>query len=147
MTEDQIDLANKIKEGASVRCGEACEAAALIGPGHLTVVMHNLIQNAISHRVSDRVPEVTASCGPAGNMIEIRVADNGPGIEESMRERVFEMFVKDSHAGGTGIGLALVKRIVRNAKGEVRIEDNKPGTVVIVTLPAAPNPDGLACCA
>lgn len=133
--------------GASVSCAQACQAAVLIDPSHLVMIMQNLIQNAISHRVPDWVPEVTTSCGPAGNMIEIRVADNGPGIEESMRERVFEMFVKDSRAGGTGIGLALVKRIVENAKGEVRIEDNKPGTVVIVTLPAAPNPDGLACSA
>jgi len=122
--------------GATIRCLTGCDVTVLTKPGQLAIVLQNLIQNAITHRAPDRRPEIAVSCRTVGPVVEFRVADNGPGIQPNMRDQVFEMFVKDSNAGGTGMGLALVKRVVENQGGEIRIEDNNPGAVFVVLLPA-----------
>lgn len=124
------------RAGASVRCLAGCDVTVSVRSGQLVIVLQNLIQNAITHLTPDHRPEVTVSGRNVGPMVELRVADNGPGIEPSMRDHVFEMFVKGSSAGGTGMGLALVKRVIENQGGEIWIEDNNPGTVFVIRLPA-----------
>jgi len=68
-----------------------------------------------------------------------RVIDDGTGVPEAERERVFERFVRldearDRVGGGTGLGLAVARAIARSHGGDVRITDG-PGTTVEVSLP------------
>ncbi len=82
-----------------------------------------------------------ALLSPARSYVEARIADTGIGIPASERERVFDPFYQvDSSStrefGGSGLGLALVRRLIEAHNGSIRIEGNEPrGTVVVVRLP------------
>ncbi len=109
-------------------------------------VFLNLVVNA-----AQAVADAAKSGGPrghirvssrrAGNMIEIRVADDGPGVPEKIRAHVFDPFFTTKPAGkGTGQGLAICHRVVEHHAGRIEIEDHEgPGAVFVVRLPwAAP---------
>ena len=98
----------------------------------------NLVENAVLSqrergpvhvRVSARASE------EAPGTVELRVDDNGPGIEPERRERVFEPY-ESTRKEGTGLGLAIVKKVVLDHNGEVRIEDSElGGAAVVIRLP------------
>ena len=68
-----------------------------------------------------------------GTVLEI--ADNGPGIPEDLRPRLFTPFTT-TRAGGTGLGLVLSQRLVERAGGEISLLDGGQGATFRVTLPA-----------
>jgi signal transduction histidine kinase len=73
--------------------------------------------------------------------IEFSVADRGPGIAEKDRPRVLERFVRLENARsrpGSGLGLSLAVAVARQHNGALRLEDNKPGLRVVLSLPADP---------
>ncbi len=77
----------------------------------------------------------------AGEMVEIVVADHGPGIDPADRARVFERFVRLEGARsrpGSGLGLSLAAAVAHLHGGAVRLEDNQPGLRVVISLPARP---------
>lgn len=97
-----------------------------------------LIENALKYTEPSRQPCITLSGKMTANRSQYRIADNGIGIEPEYRLRVFRAFervtVQDDNSH-TGVGLAIVQRIVESAGGRVWIEENMPhGTVVIVEL-------------
>lgn len=103
-------------------------------PGRVIRIVTNLVDNAVRH--AESAVSVTVS-GPA----IIDVVDDGPGIPESERERVFARFTRldDGRArddGGTGLGLAIVRELVRLHGGQVTLDDARPGLRVRVTLPS-----------
>ncbi|MFW6384068.1 MAG: ATP-binding protein [Halodesulfurarchaeum sp.] len=101
----------------------------------LSAVFRNLINNAVQH--NDRaVPEVTISSAVTDEQVRIRVADNGPGIPEAQRDRIFGSDEKGLESTGTGMGLYLVAELMAMYHGSVRVEDNEPrGAVFDVALP------------
>ena len=101
----------------------------------------NMIDNAIKY--SAATP--TASSGPimvtvrsrSADVVEIAVADRGPGIAEADRERATKRFVRLEQSRsrpGTGLGLSLVSAVARLHSGGLRLEDNSPGLRVVLTL-------------
>ncbi len=109
--------------------------------GQLAQVFSNLIQNAIKYRHPDRPPEIRITAEPDGGQWRFAVADNGIGIEDVYYERVFEIFrrlhTKDAYPG-TGVGLAIVKKVVERHGGTVGIESVPgEGSTFVFTLPAA----------
>jgi signal transduction histidine kinase len=132
----------------------------LIGdPTLLTMLWQNLIGNAIKFHVEGRAPLVTIEChedtdaGVHGGW-RFEVTDNGIGIPATFADKVFVIFQRlhsrDTY-GGTGIGLALCKKIVEHHGGQIWIDTQYPntentegepagGTRICFTLPAAPNP-------
>jgi|GEM_PF-666604 len=91
----------------------------------LSSVFRNLINNAIQHNDAAR-PVVTISVvKPADETVRVRVADNGPGIPDEMKERLFGQGEKGLESEGTGIGLFLVKSLVESYGGDVWIEDRE----------------------
>ena len=100
----------------------------------------NLVDNALKYGVQPGPGgSIVVSGVRRGGMIEIGVADHGPGLSASDRSRITERFVRLENSRsqpGTGLGLSLVEAVVRLHKGELRIEDNEPGLKVIVRLPA-----------
>ena len=90
-------------------------------PHRLRQVLENLVSNAIKYRRPDAPLEVRISARRLGPMVEFSVADNGIGIEPDYFDRIFEMFRRlhthDKYEG-TGIGLAVVRRLVEQVGGK-----------------------------
>ncbi|SES35135.1 Signal transduction histidine kinase [Pedococcus cremeus] len=99
----------------------------------------NLVDNAVRHADS----RVQLAAARRGGTVEVVVTDDGHGIPEGERERVFDRFARldearDRDSGGTGLGLPITRELVRRAGGAVRLEDAAPGVRAVVSLPAAP---------
>jgi len=107
----------------------------------MTQLFANLIDNALKYTPAGRIPRIEISAADAGDHWTIAVADNGIGIPEDHQESVFRMFQRlrsgtDLNPAGTGIGLALVERIVRLHGGEIWIDPSRTqGTAFCFTLP------------
>jgi signal transduction histidine kinase len=129
--------------------GPAVDVAVDVEPADLTAdgdpervhqVIANLLENAVRFTPSGGVVEVRARRGPRGVMIE--VLDEGPGIPEADRGRVFERFYRADAArssldGGAGLGLAIARWIVDLHGGDIHPEGRSPrGCRMVVTLPA-----------
>lgn len=102
--------------------------------------LYNLLLNACEatsgedRRIDIEVAQVLAG-------IQIRVADNGRGVPESIRGRLFEPFVSSGKENGTGLGLTVVQKIVQDHGGDVIVEQTSAaGTVFRVNLPFASSP-------
>jgi PAS domain S-box-containing protein len=104
-------------------------------------ILTNLVDNALSYRCRDGVPQVTLSAVREGEWVVLRVADNGIGIAAEYYEKIFQVFQRlhsEDEYPGTGIGLAIVAKAVRLMEGEVGIESVPgQGSTFIVRLPAA----------
>ncbi|GAA2880652.1 sensor histidine kinase [Streptomyces mexicanus] len=122
-------------------------------PTLLTMLWQNLIGNAIKFRHPDRAPDIRITCAPQPDgdggsdtgMWLLTVTDNGIGIPEEFAEKVFVIFQRlhgrDAYTG-TGIGLALCKKIVEYHGGKIWIDtDHTDGTRFCFTLRATPVKD------
>jgi two-component system, OmpR family, phosphate regulon sensor histidine kinase PhoR len=107
----------------------------------LEQVLFNLVDNAIKYGKTGGRTIIGGREGADG-WVEVSVTDDGPGIPQEARERVFERFYRVDRArsreqGGTGLGLAIVKHIVQCHDGEVRLESEAGrGTTFCFTLPS-----------
>jgi len=103
----------------------------------LPSVFRNLLNNAVQHNDKD-VPVVEISCESRDEDVEVRIADNGPGIPDEHKEVIFGKGEKGLDSPGAGIGLYLVHTLVTQYGGDVWVEDNDPtGSVFVVQLPKA----------
>ena len=106
-------------------------------PERLQRVLFNLIQNAIRHTPVDG--SVTVRAEPAGEWVEIEVADTGSGIALEARERLFDPFVRgpagDDDAARAGLGLALSRAIAEAHGGQIWVADSEAGTRVRFVIP------------
>jgi len=110
-------------------------SVAVKGDELLDRVFVNLLSNAIDHNDASP-PRIHIDGHRQGDMVVVRVADNGPGITAERRESIFERGERGTDSDGSGFGLYLVKDVVENYGGEVRIRDNEPrGTVFELGLP------------
>jgi signal transduction histidine kinase len=101
-------------------------------------VFHNLLRNACE-AVPAGVGKVSVDLAGVNSHIEIRVADNGSGIPEAIRNDLFQPFVTCGKADGTGLGLAVVQKIVQDHGGSVTVESSSAeGTVFKLVLPVVP---------
>lgn len=106
----------------------------------LDQVFNNLISNAIdAMKENGGVLSVRVSLSTlvsAHPHLEIAVSDNGPGIPDDIREKIFEPFVT-TKASGTGLGLSITKRIVTAHRGSITFNSYPGGTVFRIFLPAS----------
>ena len=118
---------------------EAAPAAIEGDPALLTSAFENVIRNAARYTDSGTAVEVAART--ADGWLEVRVRDHGPGITESMLERVFDPFVRvgdarDRGSGGYGLGLAIAKRAIGLHGGEIAAANHPDGGLEItIRLP------------
>ena len=101
----------------------------------------NLIGNAIKYRSPERPPEIGISAEREGRCWRFAVEDNGIGIEEQYFDRIFVIFQRlhtREEYEGTGIGLAVVRKIVDLHSGRIWVESVPgEGSTFVFTLPAA----------
>ncbi len=104
-------------------------------------VLSNLLENAVKY--SEQRGHITVTSASEDGWVRIAVADDGPGIKEKHRKRVFERFYRvdkgrSREQGGTGLGLAIVKHLVLAMGGSVGVDPGEPkGCVFWVRLPLA----------
>jgi signal transduction histidine kinase len=94
----------------------------------LLEVLQNLVQNGVKFMGDQPAPRVEIGARRDGDELVHYVRDNGIGIEPRFAERIFGLFDRlDPDIDGTGIGLALVKRIVEVHGGRIWVESEGPG--------------------
>jgi len=110
----------------------------------LDQILVNLIDNGVKYTQAEG--HVWVEAKELGDAIRIEVRDDGPGISDKHRARVFERFYRadpsrSREAGGTGLGLSIVKHLVESMGGEVGVEPNAPrGSIFWLQLPRATTP-------
>jgi two-component system, OmpR family, phosphate regulon sensor histidine kinase PhoR len=110
----------------------------------LDQILVNLIDNGVKYTQAEG--HVWVEARELGDAIRIEVRDDGPGISDKHRARVFERFYRadpsrSREAGGTGLGLSIVKHLVESMGGEVGVEPNAPrGSIFWLQLPRATTP-------
>ena len=148
-TQSRIDLAALAAEAIVLLDAAAEERSVTIAPDStdplpakgeeraVIQILVNLMGNAIRH--SPRGGRVRLLFGRSGRSAFISVLDEGPGIAEADRQRIFERFERaDPNEGGTGLGLAISRRLARSMGGDVTL-DSAPdeGARFTLALPAA----------
>jgi signal transduction histidine kinase len=127
------------ERGISIEIGELPDCYA--DEDQVNQVFSNLLDNAIKYLSPERPGEISITGERHGESVEYTVEDNGIGIADNHREIIFEIFhrlsPKDA-AGGEGLGLSVVRRILERNSGGIRVESEAgKGSRFIVTLPAA----------
>jgi two-component system sensor histidine kinase HydH len=106
-----------------------CEPALppmLLDPNQVTQALLNLMLNAVNAMETGGTVEIRASVSHESEGLEIQVEDNGPGIDPDVQEKIFEPFYT-TRERGTGLGLAMVRKIAENHDGGVEVESPPPG--------------------
>jgi len=108
---------------------------ALCDPKKMERVFYNLLLNSCQS-VQAKGGHVSVTVENNRNNLEIRVVDDGPGLDTSIRDRVFHPFVSHGKENGTGLGLTIAQKIVQDHSGQLQVEQSMPGcTVMRITLP------------
>jgi two-component system OmpR family sensor kinase len=138
-------------EGAGDDAGadddEGAEPALVVGDEHrLRQVLVNLLSNARVHTPAGTT--VVVAVAREGDRAVLRVRDDGPGIAEPLRSRLFERFARgdasrNRAAGSTGLGLAIVHAVVTAHGGTIEVEGTPGATTFTVRLPLVGAPDAL----
>jgi signal transduction histidine kinase len=134
---DEVAASVRTKPGVELRVDCPPGLAILADRDLAEQFVFNLVQNAARHTDEGRI-RISASV--AGTTVQIDVEDTGPGIAPEERERVFDRFYPGNGRSpeGFGLGLAIVRQVVRALGGRVEIESVPGvGTTARVTLPAA----------
>lgn len=121
-----IELAEPIRRGGvKVIRGDLATVRAV--RTQMEQVLRNLLGNAIKYLGSTPTPTVEIGSVDRGGVVECYVRDNGIGIDPAYHENIFAIFhrLKDVEAEGTGVGLAIVKKVVEAAGGRVWVESAK----------------------
>jgi two-component system phosphate regulon sensor histidine kinase PhoR len=129
------------KRGITVAVDVPEQLAVRADAKALDQILVNLIDNGVKYTRAQG--HVWVQARELGDVVRIEVRDDGPGIADKHRERVFERFYRadpsrSREAGGTGLGLSIVKHLVESMGGEVGVEANAPrGSVFWLRLPRA----------
>jgi len=107
---------------------------AVVDASQIEQVLLNLLLNAVEASPENGSVDVTARNG--SQTIEIDVSDTGPGVDQDVRERIFDPYFTTKETG-SGLGLAVSREILRRQGGELSLESEPGRTVFRVTLPAA----------
>jgi signal transduction histidine kinase len=131
-----LELCSRDTGSLTVSCSP--DLIVRVDPHHLRRILDNYIQNALKYGK----PPARIDATQLGDMVEIRVLDNGPGVPPEFMSRMFDRFARaDTLATraqkGTGLGLSIVRGLAEVNGGQARYEPNLPhGSCFVVELPA-----------
>jgi signal transduction histidine kinase len=129
----RIVLFNNVPQGLAVDADREQLGRAL------TNLVRNAIQAIETSELESSAPRegsVKLKAWREGAVVFIEIRDNGPGIPERVRARLFEPFQSAARPGGTGLGLAIAAELVRAHGGQLKLESSGPeGTAFLVEIP------------
>ncbi|HEV3136402.1 MAG TPA: HAMP domain-containing sensor histidine kinase [Pirellulales bacterium] len=152
-----VELSNMLRSCAETACLRyhlpietirlsATGAMLRARPIDIEMVFRNLIDNAIKYGGAEPVVEIDSQFVGDSSVVT-RVIDNGPGIPAKLRRKIFGRFVRlgselERSQSGTGLGLFIVRTLVKRLHGKITVRDrgHQPGTIFEVQLPARPVP-------
>ena len=133
LSEEGARLVNDVREDDQVAAD----------PDQLHRMLVNLLRNAreaIEHQEGRKAPgEIRVSLAQEDGVSVVRVADNGPGVPERARERLFQAFAGSGRPEGAGLGLAIARELALGHGGDLTLAESGPGgAVFVLRLPGAP---------
>ncbi|HZB27357.1 MAG TPA: ATP-binding protein, partial [Gemmatimonadales bacterium] len=136
-------VANATRDGVQLHARLAAQHPQALGdPLMLRRALENLVGNGLDSVAGRPGGTVTVSSelvGSAGDRVRITVSDNGPGMTRAELDRAFDDFYT-TKPGGSGLGLSIVRRLVLDLKGTLRVETEPgAGTRATIDLPAVPD--------
>lgn len=132
-------LRNTASDGAELRANLADGLPSALGDGlMIRRILENLVGNAVDSVTGKPGAAVTVSTAPAEGGVRITVADTGQGMTKAELDRAFDDFYT-TKPGGSGLGLSIVRRLILDLSGTLRVETEPgAGTRVVVELPTSP---------
>ena len=134
LVDEVLEDLEPLAEGKNIRLIGKCKDITMVGSDILIYrLVYNLVENAIKYNHSGG--QVTVTADRKENHVYLSVEDTGAGIPEELKERVFEPFFRvdksrSRELGGVGLGLALVREIVRVHDGNITVKSNPPGGTI-----------------
>ena len=134
LVDEVLEDLEPLAEGKNIRLIGKCKDITMVGSDILIYrLVYNLVENAIKYNHSGG--QVTVTADRKENHVYLSVEDTGAGIPEELKERVFEPFFRvdksrSRELGGVGLGLALVREIVRVHDGSIAVKSNPSGGTI-----------------
>ncbi len=130
------DINGMIAESGAIVSEEWLVPEIFYPRNNLRSILYNLLSNAVKYRSPDRQAKICISSFIEKGYIVLKVEDNGLGISLQQQPKLFSMFKRfHAHVEGTGIGLYIIKRIVENRGGQIKVEsDPTSGSIFKVYL-------------
>lgn len=134
LVDEVLEDLEPLAEGKNIRLIEKCKDITMVGSDILIYrLVYNLVENAIKYNHSGG--QVTVTADRKEKHVYLSVEDTGTGIPEELKERVFEPFFRvdksrSRELGGVGLGLALVREIVRVHDGSITVKSNPSGGTI-----------------
>ena len=134
MVDEVLEDLEPLAEGKNIRLIGKCKDITMVGSDILIYrLVYNLVENAIKYNHSGG--QVTVTAERKEKHVYLSVKDTGTGIPEELKERVFEPFFRvdksrSRELGGVGLGLALVREIVRVHDGSITVKSNPSGGTI-----------------
>ena len=134
LVDEVLEDLEPLAEGKNIRLIRKCKDITMVGSDILIYrLVYNLVENAIKYNHSGG--QVTVTADRKENHVYLSVEDTGAGIPEELKERVFEPFFRvdksrSRELGGVGLGLALVREIVRVHDGSIMVKSNPSGGTI-----------------
>ena len=134
LVDEVLEDLEPLAEGKNIRLIGKCKDITMVGSDILIYrLVYNLVENAIKYNHSGG--QVTVTADRKEKHVYLSVEDTGTGIPEELKERVFEPFFRvdksrSRELGGVGLGLALVREIVRVHDGSITVKSNPPGGTI-----------------
>ena len=134
LVDEVLEDLEPLAEGKNIRLIGKCKDITMVGSDILIYrLVYNLVENAIKYNHSGG--QVTVTADRKEKHVYLSVEDTGTGIPEELKERVFEPFFRvdksrSRELGGVGLGLALVREIVRVHDGSITVKSNPSGGTI-----------------
>ena len=134
LVDEVLEDLEPLAEGKNIRLIGKCKDITMVGSDILIYrLVYNLVENAIKYNHSGG--QVTVTADRKEKHVYLSVEDTGAGIPEDLKERVFEPFFRvdksrSRELGGVGLGLALVREIVRVHDGNITVKSNPSGGTI-----------------
>ncbi len=143
-------LVNEVGEGLSLDTNEKIEWKNEVSgeieidadPDHMFRVLMNLCQNSLQALESTKLPvvlkQITVSAQRHGSVVQILVADSGPGVPYMVRNKIFHAFQSSLKSGGYGLGLSIAAELVKAHGGNIVLKESDSGANFEISIPDRP---------